>query len=103
MTTAADPIACLATGPGIDGYRNAADLKTMTRSITIIARWDDEAGVWLATSEDVAGLVVEAETWANMIEEVRMTLPDLLELSGQSDDSLSLTFRAEQHLDLARA
>ena len=103
MTTAADPYCVFGNRPGIDGYPNAADLKTMTRSITTIARWDDEAGVWLATSEDVAGLVVEAETWASMIEEVRMTLPDLLELSGQSDDGLSLTFRAEQHLDLARA
>jgi hypothetical protein len=38
-----------------------------------------------------------------MIEEVRLVLPDLLELSGQPGDNLSLTFRAEEHLDLARA
>jgi hypothetical protein len=30
-------------------------------------------------------------------------LPDLLELSGQAGDTLSLTFRAEEHLDVARA
>jgi hypothetical protein len=75
----------------------------MSQSITITARWDDEAGVWLATSADVEGLVVEAGTWADMIEEVRLVLPDLLELAGQPSNNLSLTFRAEEHLELARA
>ena len=70
----------------------------MNRLITVTARWDDQARVWIATSEDVSGLVVEADTWADMIEEVRLVLPDLLELSGQAGDGLSLTFRAEEHL-----
>ena len=73
----------------------------MTLSIIIDARWDDEAGVWLATSPDIEGLVVEATTWPAMIEEVRLVLPDLLQLSGQESAALSLTFRAEEHLDLA--
>ncbi|HMK80616.1 MAG TPA: DUF1902 domain-containing protein [Xanthobacteraceae bacterium] len=75
----------------------------MQRDITIQARWDDEASVWLATSEDVPGLVVEADTWATMINEVQLVLPELLELAGQSHDKLSLTFKAEEHLDLAGA
>ena len=75
----------------------------MSRDITIQARWDGEASVWIATSSDVAGLVVESETWSGMIEEVRLVLPDLLELSGQPHDNLSLTFKAEEHLDLAGA
>ena len=74
----------------------------MSRSITIDARWDAEAGVWIATSNDLAGLVVEADTWPAMIEEVRLVLPDLLELSGERNDNLSLTFRAEEHLDGVR-
>ena len=64
----------------------------MTRSLTIDARFDPEAGVWLATSADLPGLVVEADTWPAMIDEVRLVIPDLLELSGQSADKLSLTF-----------
>jgi hypothetical protein len=75
----------------------------MNRSILIRARWDGEASVWLATSEDVPGLVVEAGTWPAMIEEVRLVLPELLSLSKQGQDSLSLTFKAEEHLDLAGA
>jgi hypothetical protein len=58
----------------------------MSRSITIDARWDAEASVWIATSNDVPGLVVEVDTWPTMIEEVRLVLPDLLELSGERTD-----------------
>jgi hypothetical protein len=75
----------------------------MTREITIQARWDSEASVWLATSEDAPGLVVEADTWPAMINEVQLVLPKLLELSGAVGDKLSLTFKAEEHLDLASA
>ena len=75
----------------------------MSRHITVNAQWDGGAGVWLATSTDVPGLVVEAETWPSMIEEVRLVLPDLLELNGRTGGPLSLTFRAEEHLDLASA
>jgi hypothetical protein len=75
----------------------------MSREINIQARWDGEASVWIATSNDVSGLVVEADTWATMIEEVRLVLPELLELSGQGHENLSLTFKAEEHLDLAGA
>ena len=73
----------------------------MARDITIHARWDVEANVWLATSEDVPGLVVEADAWPAMINEVQLVLPELLDVSGQSNDKLSLTFRAEERLDLA--
>jgi hypothetical protein len=75
----------------------------MSRSITIDARWDAEAGVWIATSDGVPGLVVEAETWPAMIEETRLVLPELLSRSGTANTSISLTFKAEEHLDLAGA
>ena len=54
----------------------------MEREIHIQARWDREAAVWWATSKDVPGLVIEAETLPSMIEEVRLVLPELLELSA---------------------
>jgi hypothetical protein len=88
---------------GIDLPTKETDLSDMQRDITIQARWDGEANVWLATSEDVPGLVVEADTWPGMINEVQLVLPELLEVSGQAGDRLSLTFKAEEHLDLAGA
>jgi hypothetical protein len=75
----------------------------MSRSIGIEARWDPEANVWIATSNDVAGLVVEADTWPAMIEEVTLVLPEFLELAGVRGDNLHLTFRAEEHLEVAGA
>jgi hypothetical protein len=75
----------------------------MSRDISIQARWDGEASVWIATSDDVPGLVVEADTWPRMIEEVRLILPDLMELTGRGRENMSLTFKAEEHLDLAGA
>jgi Domain of unknown function (DUF1902) len=67
----------------------------------IVARWDAEAKVWIATSDDVPGLVVEADSWPAMIEETKLVLPELMELAGAPGDDLSLTFRAEEHLELA--
>ena len=75
----------------------------MSRDINIQARWDGEAGVWIATSSDVPGLVVEADSWPAMINEVRLVLPDLMDLSEQAQKELSLTFKAEEHHDLAGA
>jgi hypothetical protein len=90
-----------AAQPGIDRRTEASDVLGMAQDITIDARWDAEAAVWIATSKDVPGLVVEADTWRSMIDEVRLVLPELLELNGLARDSLSLTFKAEEHLDLA--
>ncbi len=77
---------------GIDPRRAVHDLVAMSRSIAIDARWNPKAGVWIATSEEVPGLVVEADTWPGMIEEVRLVLPELLDVSGKPADNLSLTF-----------
>ena len=55
----------------------------MPSGITIQACWDDEAGVWLATSDDVPGLIVEAESWPAMLNEVQLILPELLELTAR--------------------
>jgi uncharacterized protein DUF1902 len=75
----------------------------MDRAIIIDARWDSDALVWIATSAGVPGLVVEADTWSAMVEEVKLVLPELLKLSGESSDNIALTFKAEEHLTLAGA
>ena len=54
----------------------------MARPLVVTADWDPEAGVWVATTRDLRGLVTEAET----IEALRAKLPgmvlDLLEEAG---------------------
>jgi predicted RNase H-like HicB family nuclease len=52
----------------------------------IRAEWDDEALVWVATSDDVPGLATEAETMEGLIEKLKVMVPDLLEANGQVID-----------------
>jgi hypothetical protein len=51
------------------------------------AIWDEAAGVWVATSEDVPGLVVEAATFDELDREVRALVPELLVLNGIIKDA----------------
>lgn len=73
----------------------------MPKPVQIDAEWDDEARVWIATSDDAPGLVVEAETWQSMIDDVRAILPKLLETNEGFAGDIALIFRAETRLALA--
>ena len=51
-------------------------------SIVVRAQWDDEAEVWVASSTDIAGLSVKAETIETLNKKVLAALSDLIELNG---------------------
>lgn len=42
---------------------------------------DAEASVWVAESDDVPGLVTEADTVEQLLAKLRMLIPELLELN----------------------
>jgi hypothetical protein len=46
------------------------------------AEWDEEASVWVATSDDVPGLVTEEATMEGLIRKLRTIVPELLEANG---------------------
>ena len=50
--------------------------------LTVTALWDDEAGVWVAESDDIPGLVTEAATVERLVEKLQVMIPELLELNG---------------------
>ncbi|MGH7768984.1 MAG: DUF1902 domain-containing protein [Candidatus Binatia bacterium] len=52
------------------------------KQITVRAEWDPEAKVWVATSDDVPGLVTEAESVEALAEELSVMVPELLEANG---------------------
>lgn len=52
------------------------------QSIIVRAVWDEEARVWIATSEDVPGLVAEACTMEDLRETVLTRVSELLQLNG---------------------
>lgn len=49
--------------------------------LEIHARWDDEARVWYATSDEVPGLCVEGDTFDGLIEAAAGLTPELLKLN----------------------
>ena len=77
------------------------------RVYTVHCTWDAEASVWIATSDDVPGLVAEADTMEKLTEEVKLVVPDLLELNcgirGPAEVSLVVTSRREERVRVPAA
>lgn len=46
--------------------------------------WDEEAAVWIATSQDIPGLVLECGSLDALIERVKAAVPELVELNGSA-------------------
>lgn len=59
--------------------------------------WDEEAGVWIATSDDIPGLVLESGSYDALLERTRFAIPELLSLNVHEAKPLSLTFISERH------
>ena len=67
---------------------------------SISAFWDNEAKVWIATSDDISGLVLEDETYEGLLQETELAIPVLLERQNIycEDFSLSVTVRPIEEL-----
>lgn len=57
--------------------------------------WDPEAGVWIATSDDIPGLVLESDSFDALLERVRFAAPELLEMNS-AERPVVLSFQAER-------
>jgi predicted RNase H-like HicB family nuclease len=65
----------------------------------VLAQWDGEAGVWVAESEDVPGLVAEADSPNVLVQKLRTLIPELLELNGVPNDRTASFHVLYQHED----
>jgi hypothetical protein len=54
--------------------------------------WDDEASVWMATSDDIYGLILEDESVDKLIYRVRLAVPELLAFEKQAVSDIFLDF-----------
>lgn len=61
--------------------------------LVVHALWDDEAQVWVATSEDVPGLATEAPTWDMLIPKLKAMIPELLDANGYADGDDDVRFK----------
>jgi len=71
----------------------------MSRERIINAEWDDDAGVWVAASDDVPGLVTESKTFESLLRKLRSMAPELLELNHAMPKSGEVHYRvvAQRH------
>lgn len=67
------------------------------KEYSVLLTWDDEARVWIATSEDIPGLILESGSADVLMERVRYAVPELLEFSNQNQGDISLSFNTEYH------
>jgi len=80
------------------------------KKLLVMARWDDEASVWVTTSDDIPGLVTEAASLDDLLKRVIAVAPELLEdnahlvqHAGQPGDLIDLSIQSQFRLDGARA
>ena len=64
----------------------------MKNTFKVVLTWDDEADVWVATSEDVPGLVLEHSSFDALVERVRRASPELLQLNRGYAGEIFLDF-----------
>lgn len=58
--------------------------------------WDSEAAVWVATSDDLPGLVLESGSCDALIERVKYAVPELMVTNGIKADYCDLNFVADR-------
>lgn len=65
------------------------------------ATWDDEAKVWVAESEDIPGLITEAETQVELERKLRILIPELLFENGviAKSDKLEIPVKIHEERD----
>ena len=49
------------------------------KPLFVRAEWDENAGVWVATSDDIPGLATEETTMEGLINKLRNIIPELLD------------------------
>lgn len=59
----------------------------MPKILFIRAEWDEEADVWVATSDDVPGLATEADTLEALSAKLDTLVPELLDANGYPHDA----------------
>ena len=68
----------------------------MRKECIINLIWDKDAAVWIATSEDIPGLVLESESLDDLIEKVREAVPELLMMNHNPSGYTDMSFATQR-------
>jgi len=84
---------------------NLSIQKRVPKTVTVEAFWDDEAGVWCASSEDIYGLAIDDKTTAELAARLPTIVHELMELNHPDEDpeehEIKIVFRGERLLRCA--
>jgi predicted RNase H-like HicB family nuclease len=79
----------------------------MTDRYTVHCEWDPEAQVWVATSDEVPGLATGADSLEELLEKLKVVIPELLEANGLVEPGqpgeIPFAIIAERHETAPRA
>ena len=69
----------------------------MSKQLVIDVKWDSGARVWVATSQDVPGVAVEADTTNETMDILKDVIFDLMEANGiEANDDMDVVVRFAQ-------
>ena len=66
----------------------------------IDVNWDETVGVWCAVCDDIP-LALESNSFDALIEKVKITAHEILELNGKTSNNISLYFRTNHRENIA--
>lgn len=58
--------------------------------------WDNDVSVWIATRDDIPGLVLESGSFDALVEKVKYAAMELLEVNKQEMNNLKLSYYVER-------
>jgi len=71
--------------------------RTIARPIVVQATWDPQAQAWAAESDDVPGLATGDDTLEDLVEKLKVVIPELLIENGlapSASDKLPFSVKA---------
>ena len=63
---------------------------------TVKLVWDSESDRWYTETDDIPGLVLEAESFDRLVDRVRLAAPEMLELNCNYIGPVYVSFEAER-------
>ncbi len=62
--------------------------------------WDEESSTWVATSEDIPGLILGSESADALIERVRLAAPEIMALNNIDRENCILHFHLDRYAEV---
>ncbi len=69
----------------------------MAKEYSVNLYWDDESSTWVATSDDIPGLILGSGSVDLLMERVRYAAPEIMELNDIDAEGCTLHFHFDRY------